>query len=559
MRSMRFRIRCSVRLLTPLFAAAAITGCSTAPESFLAGSHWVAEKHKVSDASLQQVEGYPSIRLDSASRATLTRAVQTDALQDARLDVLATLELAHAQAVRSAMGEFDRLDDDAWREINRRYFDANLVPDDAQRDDIRQRYLASSESGYEALVERVIAADRPEALREIIMDIDARTQASIKTKGRTARALPWLIFRPFSSAAAKKIEQEIPQGSIDRDFAVARRYSPLLAKAPDESADPLTRQHWDLLDRYAPVVVQEINPDAAYEPEVDRFGFIIARAKDDIFVKPSAPTIYAYARRIPIYDETHVQLVYTFWYPEEAQADGKQGLETGTFDAPVLRITLDEHEEPILYETLDACGCYHRVYPTEAINRAARGQFGDDLEHGVTTDVQGRANGKATLVRGRVVENPVGAFRPVVRTTAGDHSIIDVAVNESGHAQEVTESLGYTLASYDKLERIPLPDGAYTSLFYENGLVKGGKRAYGKFLTPLGTLSAGQPRQRGTQLVSLTGALDFDDPALFEKFMAWPSHALAHQETSASDASGVGGAPGDAGRARLGEPNGQYE
>jgi hypothetical protein len=136
-------------------------------------------------------------------------------------------------------------------------------------------------------------------------------------------------------------------------------------------------------------------------------------------------------------------------------------------------------------------------------------------------------------VLGRVLQNPPPPVTPVVRTTAGDHSIIDIDYSETRHAGEASETVGYALLPYERLEHIALPDGSYTSLFYENGLVKGAQRSYGKYFTPMGILSAGQPRQRGTQLIQFDD-WDLDDPALFEKALRWPEHPIAHGPSSAS-------------------------
>jgi hypothetical protein len=59
-------------------------------------------------------------------------------------------------------------------------------------------------------------------------------------------------------------------------------------------------------------------------------------------------------------------------------------------------------------------------------------------------------------------------------------------------------------------------------MFYDNGLAKKAQRPEGVFFTPAGLLSAGQPRQRGTQLIHWDH-YDFDDPHLFERTLRLPS------------------------------------
>jgi hypothetical protein len=78
----------------------------------------------------------------------------------------------------------------------------------------------------------------------------------------------------------------------------------------------------------------------------------------------------------------------------------------------------------------------------------------------------------------------------------------------------------YDLRNYSELELAPFEDG-WGSVFNAKGLVKGAFRMEGVLLTPLGLLHAGQPRQRGTQLIHFDQA-DFDDPRLFETYLRLP-------------------------------------
>jgi hypothetical protein len=59
-------------------------------------------------------------------------------------------------------------------------------------------------------------------------------------------------------------------------------------------------------------------------------------------------------------------------------------------------------------------------------------------------------------------------------------------------------------------------------MFYDNGLVRHAQRPEGVFFTPLGMLSAGQPRQRETQLI-YWDQYDFDDPDLLSRLLNLPS------------------------------------
>jgi hypothetical protein len=72
------------------------------------------------------------------------------------------------------------------------------------------------------------------------------------------------------------------------------------------------------------------------------------------------------------------------------------------------------------------------------------------------------------------------------------------------------------------LEHLRTPNGKTVSMFLDNGLVRGAERLEGAIFTPLGMLSAGQPRQRGTQLINWD-QFDFDDPRLLERTLRLPA------------------------------------
>ena len=64
--------------------------------------------------------------------------------------------------------------------------------------------------------------------------------------------------------------------------------------------------------------------------------------------------------------------------------------------------------------------------------------------------------------------------------------------------------------------------GSHIDLNLPNGLVRGAERLEGTLFKPLGMLNAGQPRQRGTQLIQWD-QYDLDDPRLLEKTLRLPA------------------------------------
>ena len=132
--------------------------------------------------------------------------------------------------------------------------------------------------------------------------------------------------------------------------------------------------------------------------------------------------------------------------------------------------------------------------------------------------------GKYDLIIPKVIEADTKPELPlaIVRCGAGTHAVVDVDLDESEGDGSVVETRTYELMPYDDLERLATRSGRVVSMFLPNGLVRGAGRLEGEIFKPLGMLSAGQPRQRGTHLIQWD-QYDFDDPRLLEKTLRLPA------------------------------------
>ena len=523
--SNRSDVRARRGLVTTMVAAAAaalLAGCAApatfAPKSRAEGVPWVTRKHKAADAKLQRVSHCPALRVDTASVALLDEALAEDDLDEAKALSRTFIDRAAADARESVRLELGRLDDDGWREISRRYYAVDAVPDAPTREAVATDFEEEAAKQAATLQERLADARTTGELRRDLRAVRRHVEPSVKSAGRIARAAPWFLFTVPSLLAIANINSHEWRGPQDAPFATAVRYMPSRSAAAFNDPD-----YGELLERYAPVIVQEAAAEATYPPAVDQLGRVTASGAEDIAIDVAAPTVYAYAREIRVRRRPHVQLVYTHWYPEHP-ALKKNDPEHGKPEGVTLRITLDAKQRPALMETVYNCGCYHRLYPSEALEAESKTQYGAP-EKGKALAIERNVAMKIDMIVPKVVVTPAhgAAARPVIRCRAGWHGIVDVAFAEGEHANEVARQVEYALRPYDELERLPLPNGGgVTSMFYDNGLVKKAQRPEGVFFTPAGLLSAGQPRQRGTQLIHWDH-YDFDDPHLFERTLRLPA------------------------------------
>lgn len=494
-----------------------LAGCADQrPARYIDDVNDVTLRYKTRDARAQRIEGWPCLRVDAVSLQHLESALASDDLSHARAEGLAFLDEARQLATDTVMIEMDRLNRVGWDDLTVSQFGIAAGDDPQVRERLKELFVTDTEVRYWYLRRLVESAKTLEDIRKVLAPLADQIETLVSQQGRLARMLPWSMFTLSSAIAVAQIHAHEFRGDLDGPFDAAIRYSPDITRAgvPEGIDD----NEWQILKDYAPVIVQERPDSVSYDRVIDCFGKVTAPDDQTVVIDTLEPTVYAYARHLRIQNRPCTQLTYTYWYPEHPKLKPRD-LEAGLIEGITLRITLDEHDGPITFETLYNCGCYHRTYPTTGLEDAAAGVF-DSPEKGKRFVVERRVPGKIDAMVPKLVDASVGD-RPVIRAHAGWHGIANVAMDEAGHENEVIDNDRYTLRPYHDLERLTTPDGRTVSMFYENGLVKNAQRLEGIIFTPLGLLSAGQPRQRGTQLIHWNH-YDFDDPALLETLLRLP-------------------------------------
>ena len=213
------------------------------------------------------------------------------------------------------------------------------------------------------------------------------------------------------------------------------------------------------------------------------------------------------------------QLVYVAWYPSRPALSADDP-EAGRIDGVVVRITLDRHKRPAIYEFVRSCGCYHTLWVSEFVEAAARKQFGPPAKD-KRFAVQRPVAGKELFFPDLIGDDGAHPRRPVAFVSAGHHLLMGVKPIEDGVISgEIADRHTYRLEPYDTLTKLPLGDGV-ASMFGSDGLVHDAGRGEGWLLAPTGMLSAGQPRQLGTMKIRMD-AYDYDDPRLLERNLRFP-------------------------------------
>ncbi len=267
--------------------------------------------------------------------------------------------------------------------------------------------------------------------------------------------------------------------------AMIERASANALGVPEPRGDELER----LFAAYAPVFEIEVTGDH------DRFGAL--RWKDGAsmpVIEAAEPAVYRQVAWTRYRHRVLLQLVYTLWFPErppESDAD----ILAGKLDGVTWRVTLAPDGEPLVYDTVHPCGCFHMFYPTP---RAAPVEAPDEAIEWMFSP--------------QSLPRIAAGERPVVRIATRTHYVERVTV-----ARDADEPARYAFRPYDQLRSLPRPGGGNASVFGPDGFIAGTERPERFLFWPMGIASAGAMRQWGRHATAFVGRRHFDDADLLEK------------------------------------------
>ncbi len=437
----------------------------------------------VRDAQYARIAGFPYLRVDRLLASLASRARSSDAAFDAYSEQLLGRDL------ESRSHEIANLPPEALAAL----LGPGVEPP-------RTVALARTQSCGRLLRERHLA--KPPA-REALL-AGARVPDDYSDAARLAGLYP--LTRVFFAQGVRRWEEEARAGFAGQAPAAVVRYAPpgtatTLTRAAAASIigraelEPLgipilsERDLGRFAAAYAPSV------EIAVAGEADRFGALRWRRGEDIPVVDSAdPVVYVHQAHVRYGDRILLQLVYTLWFPERPPGHAGDPL-AGRLDGLVWRVTLAPDGEPLLYDSIHPCGCYHEFFPTPRVRALPAA---DPLEEWAFSP----------LALPRVQDGE----RPVLRVASGTHYLQGVAITRD--AESVVR---YALRDYDELRSLPRPGGGSRSAFGADGLIAGSERPERFFFWPMGIRSAGAMRQRGRQATAFVGRRHFDDADLLER------------------------------------------
>jgi hypothetical protein len=290
----------------------------------------------------------------------------------------------------------------------------------------------------------------------------------------------------------------------------------------------------ELVAYYAPIFVQQRVDTRAqkhpYPPEYDEIGEARMKRDDKGRLKAfvaGPPRVYAVYEKHPINGHDHVQLTYTAWYPAHPRTKAID-LEAADIDSCVVRVTLDAGNCPIFYETIAACGCFHKVFVERWLEDGASHEFGAP-EKGKKYCVERTLKESIDWEVAGVIDEPRDRpRRPVVFLKAGDHKVLGVGSAARLRVPPTADTRPYELSDYSELYALPVEGDKDPAPFFDigdGGKVYGAQRKERFIFSFIGVDGAGQPRAVD-QIKMHFDQSTWSDTTIYEKYLRLPPGTL---------------------------------
>lgn len=443
---------------------------------------------EVGDAQDARIPAFPYARVSRLLQSYRAQAAADPNAFEAWADRLMELDLAarRHEIANLPPAHLERLLDSTAGHAQ----EAALVQATACAQILRDSDLALPEHRA-ALIERARVPDDYSTLRRAL-GLYALTRHAFAGGVRRYEEDTLAAFRDPPRAAGMVVRYSpphAPRPAPPEAVAQALRQSSLNALGIPEPDSRLLKA---LLAAHAPAF------DIGITGDHDRFGALHWPHGGSIpAVDATEPAVYHNAAWTRYHGQTLLQLAYTIWFPERP-ADSPDDIYAGALDGLTWRVTLAPDGEPLVYDSIHPCGCYHLFFPTP---RARALPPPDALEE--------------WMFAPRSLARPAPGERPVLRIAPRTHFLVGVTF-------ERAESLArYELRPYDGLRSLARPEGGRRSAFGPDGLIAGTERAERFLFWPMGIASAGAMRQWGRQATAFVGRRHFDDADLFEKRFAF--------------------------------------
>lgn len=247
-----------------------------------------------------------------------------------------------------------------------------------------------------------------------------------------------------------------------------------------------------LFEMHAPDFIVE------FEDRNDLIGAPIF-VNESVVIDSNLPTVFTLPSFTKFGGSNLLQLNYVIWFSER-KAVGWPDLYAGKLDSLIWRVTLDEHGDVLLYDSIHSCGCYHKYFIAS-----------DQISERLPSLSREPANIFNLFGASAALPADSPPASPSVYLTANEHYIVGVEF------KNMDSDRSYRLDEYKNLSNLPGKTRA-ASLFSDTGIIKTSKRLERFSLWPTGIESVGAMRQWGTHATGFVQQQQFDEATLFDNY-----------------------------------------
>ncbi|MCF6286288.1 MAG: hypothetical protein L3K26_14025, partial [Candidatus Hydrogenedentes bacterium] len=224
----------------------------------------------------------------------------------------------------------------------------------------------------------------------------------------------------------------------------------------------------DLLSRFAPIFVVEHD-----EESFNKIGTPTATLRENgrekVRVDPSHPSIYTQVVPFATEKGQYTNLIYRIHFERSPASLIPLNVAAGKNMGAMAVITLNNEEKPVWLTTVQSCGCYHAIMPTDYLPE-------DAYPAGWNKDGFTVYGEQMPGVLG-LKEKSDSDGRIVISIRSESHRCMGVAVRSESDVAADFPVIATPRADMEALKHLPLPDGGETSFYHtkghRRGLVKG--------------------------------------------------------------------------------------
>lgn len=219
-----------------------------------------------------------------------------------------------------------------------------------------------------------------------------------------------------------------------------------------------------LVQRFAPVFLVE-HAEELFNTIGTPSAQIGARGREKVMVDPSRATIYTEVETFATERDRYTNLIYRIHFQKNPFTLIPLNVGAGENVGFIAVITLNSREEPVWLTTVQSCGCYHAIIPTDYLGASA---YPDEWD-GAGLDVYGEHLPAMLTLKANAERDP----RIAITIRGGSHRCKDVSAGPVGDLTSGARTVKADAAPIESLKHLPLPDGSDTSFYHEKGYRKG--------------------------------------------------------------------------------------